>query len=167
MSSLGPAHRVALWTAAIGAAGTILAATMGIVLSAKTKEFQQFRQGVGGVPGVTGRWHIKGRVDATPARGRNFTIYLVPGNKLMTTTDDKGFFSIDDVPAGSYQVLIRDDARNAMSSVIEPGQRRGELDMNNARAEWEVDGVENAGVIARPRELLVRAGAAGWGSAGR
>jgi len=167
MSSLGPAHRVALWTAAIGAAGTILAAVLGIVLSARTKDFQKFRQGVGGVPGVTGRWHIKGRVDATPARGRAFTIYLVPGNKLMTTTDDKGFFSIDDVPAGSYQVLIRDDARNAMSSLIEPGQKRGELDMNNARAEWEVDGVENAGVSASPGQLAIRVGAAGPGSAGR
>ena len=164
MSRSDPGYRIELWKAVIAAAGTLLVGVIGIVL--KTNDFNRLKEDVGGVSGVSGRWHITGRIAATAAR-RPFTIYLVPGNKLMTTTDDSGFFSIDDVPAGSYQVLIRDDARTAMSSVIEPGHLKGQLDLNDARAQWEVaEAGKNATARRDEPVVLVEASAASAAGSG-
>jgi hypothetical protein len=158
MGRADPRYRVELWKAVIAAAGTLLVGVIGFIL--KNNDFNRLKQDVGGVSGVSGRWHITGRIAATPAR-RPFTIYLVPGNRLMTTTDDSGFFSIDDVPAGSYQVLIRDEARTAMSSVIEPGHLKGQLDLNDARAQWEVaETGKNAAARRDDRAVPAQASAA-------
>jgi hypothetical protein len=139
--------RTTVWVAAITGATTVLAAAVPILLSrgstidrldkeltnvkkaseSQAQELTQMegaRRHFGGVQGLHGRWRISGMLAQSPfdkgvAGAKGLTVYAVPGNQLTATTGDDGRFILD-VPAGLYQVLLRDESSTVVSVLLDP-----------------------------------------------